>query len=386
MLDFHTKTVTGYIEGYYGKLLNWEQRKFLIDQLASHQFNSYFYAPKEDAYHRQYWRTPYSNEWRQAFADLTTYAQTRAVHIIAGIAPGLDFNYAHIPNGEDFNALLEKSRQLMSDGASVIALMLDDINEYDDAGYGRFHSEGEAHAQLANALQETLGQNILVVPRAYAQEIEQESPHYAEEFSKHCNASIGLFLCGKNIVVESLAHDQFQGFTQTHSFSVIVWDNLYANDYCPRRLFVGPWQGRDACQSIMLNPTGMLATDALLLDLMADGMHSLPSEQSYWQLMEKHGVPNEFRLLAKYFMHPPFVFDTENVYTSEHKATVDNLQAQLDALEHLLWRWKSPLAIEWYPYLFGLKHDLQLANGLLPKDRILKTQLAPLAAELLKPQ
>ena len=49
-----------------------------------------------------------------------------------------------------------------------------------------------------------------------------------------------------------------------------------------------------------------------------------------------------------------------------------------EAVETLLWRWKTPLAREWYPFLFGLKHDLLIADGALPELRIAKTQSAPL--------
>jgi hypothetical protein len=35
----------------------------------------------------------------------------------------------------------------------------------------------------------------------------------------------------------------------------------------------------------------------------------------------------------------------------------------LDALDELLWRWKSPLAQEWYPFLMGLRGDLLMLRG-----------------------
>ena len=38
---------TGYIEGYYGKLLSWKNRKLIISSLQKNNMNTYFYAPKE---------------------------------------------------------------------------------------------------------------------------------------------------------------------------------------------------------------------------------------------------------------------------------------------------------------------------------------------------
>ena len=43
---------TGYIEGYYGNLLNWRSRKRIIKKMSSVGLNFYFYAPKEDLFHR----------------------------------------------------------------------------------------------------------------------------------------------------------------------------------------------------------------------------------------------------------------------------------------------------------------------------------------------
>ena len=40
---------TGYIEGYYGKLLEWQDRDRLLDGLEAVGMTSYFYAPKDDA-------------------------------------------------------------------------------------------------------------------------------------------------------------------------------------------------------------------------------------------------------------------------------------------------------------------------------------------------
>ncbi len=50
----------------------------------------------------------------------------------------------------------------------------------------------------------------------------------------------------------------------------------------------------------------------------------------------------------------------------------------------MLWEWKSEIALEWYPYLLGLKHDLQLNLKVLSYNRIIKTQTNPLSNMILK--
>ncbi len=66
---------TGYIEGYYGNLLSWENRKLIISSLKKNNMNTYFYAPKEDEYHRLNWRKKYDLDWRKSFRDFTKFSK-----------------------------------------------------------------------------------------------------------------------------------------------------------------------------------------------------------------------------------------------------------------------------------------------------------------------
>ena len=67
--------ITGYAEGYYGRLLSWDQRARLLDTLRETGGNFYLYAPKDDDYHRFNWRTPYPDDWRENFRTFATKAK-----------------------------------------------------------------------------------------------------------------------------------------------------------------------------------------------------------------------------------------------------------------------------------------------------------------------
>ena len=96
--------------------------------------NTFFYAPKEDVCHRTYWRKKYSKKWRLRFQNFTQLGKKNNINVIAGIAPGLDFNFKELHNvsinneNSDFELLFKKAKQLLEDGATSIALMLDDIS------------------------------------------------------------------------------------------------------------------------------------------------------------------------------------------------------------------------------------------------------------------
>ena len=126
---------SGYVEGYYGRLFDWSARHELMAVMASLGMKSYLYAPKDDAAHRYAWRTPYDAQWRNDFADFAATAARQNIDVMAGIAPGLDFNFAELEKTRDgdFACLVKKAEQLSADGASHIVLLMDDIAaDFDD--------------------------------------------------------------------------------------------------------------------------------------------------------------------------------------------------------------------------------------------------------------
>ena len=119
------RPMRGYIEGYYGRLFDWQDRQRIIDRMAALGMSTYVYAPKEDPFHRVEWRTAWPQDWLRAFADFCEHARDRQIDVIGGIAPGLD--YARGDEDKDFVSLSEKTASLARAGAAGIALMFDDI-------------------------------------------------------------------------------------------------------------------------------------------------------------------------------------------------------------------------------------------------------------------
>jgi len=380
----------GYIEGYYGRLLTWPERIQLLDSIQSFANPVYLYAPKEDANHRFAWRTPYDTSWRESFREFSDSAQARSINLLAGIAPGLDFDYKDLAGGPDLDTLIVKAQQLLTDGAQGLVLLLDDIalNLHE----GTHLSEGAAHGTLANTLADALEQPIWLVPRVYANELSTNSIEYLPDLAATLSSKHTLVYCGSHIVAQTISGDSHPDAFATTSHSIVYWDNRYANDYCPRRLFLPPWLQRDGDLSILINPTGMVTTDCWIMALVkatealidsggsefTTAHRSKPEKmarQAWQKTMMDFAVPNVIEDLANYFDEPH--------YTDSTAKTIASSTAHLSLLDTLLWEWKGPLAREWYPYLMGLRHDLLLALGEQPAERLHKTQLAPLAQTLL---
>lgn len=387
-----TSYIRGYIEGYYGKLLSWTERTELVRFLASLQLNTYCYAPKEDTQHRLRWREHHTPPWHDAFRKLSEAAESSSVAMVAGIAPGLDFNFQ---TDSDFDCLLDKAQQYIKSGATGILLLWDDIDDEFTADISI--SEGTAHARTVNQLSEAIDQPVWTVPRVYANEIENNN-NYLEDFFNELHSQHTILLCGKAIVASKVKHSDLQQLSRAANNTIeysaelkhrtVVWDNFYANDYCPRRLFIGPWTGREEVSDYLINPTGMPHTDKLILDITAS-THTSANNESAWQnALTRHGVPDAFLAIAPYFLSPCFgdTIAQAKIDSAQFDVTSDKgiNQAIDQAIEDCLWKWKSPLAREWYPFIMSLKHDLALAQGTLPIDRVLKTQTSCLSPHLLK--
>jgi protein O-GlcNAcase/histone acetyltransferase len=360
-----TGSYYGYIEGYYGKLLSFADRGRILKQLNQLGMNSYFYAPKDDPYHRFHWRQPYPEAWWLEWHDFIAAARDLGITVIAGLAPGLDlnfdFNLDEDAANSDIAVLAEKLARLAGDDHVIPCLLLDDIPPASADNHGRHDHEGRNHAKLANRLSDHLRRPVMVTPRVYADELEMATPGYLSGFVHTWDGQREVFYCGHHIV----AHDTMWSDTALIKAGLpesrlIIWDNLYANDYCPRRLFLGQWGGEgrqpqhlQQTAGIMLNPTGMIETDMLLLSIMAAG----DDTANHQATLRSYGVPEAFDLIKHSFNLPP----SPSGETSS--LDLDDTAAMLDALDELLWRWKSPLAQEWYPFLMGLRGDILMLRG-----------------------
>ena len=378
------KTINGYIEGYYGRLLNWEERYRIITQLKKNKMNFYFYAPKEDEKHRLNWKKNYDLVWKNEFQQFCKNAKINKIKIIIGLSPGLNFDFQDFQikklqnrNSRDFKILINKSREFLKYGAVEIALLFDDLPNNFRQTYGKSILEGKTHAELTNQLSKVLKKSIYVVPRIYADQLIDEDKNYLLDYGTTINQDNITFYSGQHIVSKNLNRNTLNKIKKVIPTKVVIWDNFYANDYCPRRLFLGPLIGRSEVDDIMINPTGLIETDLLILDIVKATKKSVNKKIDWEKILKKHKVPKHFLNISMFFLKPDFG-DNPSI----KKIYINN--KNIDSLDYLLWKWKTPLSREWFPFLLGLKHDLQLYKRDLTSDRIIKTQTQLLANYILK--
>ncbi len=359
-----SKPLNGYIEGYYGRLMDWSSRESLITEVAAQGMGHYLYAPKEDPFHRRDWRIAYPRVWMKRFAEGVAWSRRKKVELIPALAPGLSYAYS---SGDDYRKLLRKFRVYLDNGCRTLALLMDDIPETLPAeSKGKYSSLGQAHGHLLERLLDDLRKerpdiSVWFCPTVYTDQFAKGSidqSKYLLDLAGTIPVEIPIFWTGKKVVPATLTGDDIRPLADMFRNDIVIWDNFYANDYCPHKLFVGPYPRRHRdlgawVKGVMLNPTGLPETDRLLLRTFASTWKGLAPDKAWRKALEEMGVPEEFSRIASFFAYPSPVLKSTEMQPAR-------IKAWRKALHVLIWEWKSPLHREWYPFLYALDCDLSL--------------------------
>jgi hyaluronoglucosaminidase len=381
----------GYIEGYYGRMLSWDERRSIIDKLAGENLNTYLYAPKEDPFHRQEWRKPYPSKWQAAFKLFVKHAKEKNIAVIPGISPGLSFDYC---SGADYSRLLKKLASFVKTGCKSVCLLMDDIlAEFPASCKNRFSSLGNAHGKLLTRLQTDLHKiggpdiSLWFCPTIYAEELvgkNNESRRYLPDLAASMPPSTIVLWTGERVISKNISARSLRHVNKLFGGNVCVWDNVYANDYCPSKLFIGPYKNRDfdlmtAARGVLLNPTGLLHTDMFLLSLLAAFKEHRPCISSWQKFMAQLPFGKDMASVSRFFDLP---------FSKLHPSSLSapRIKQSKASLKKLIWEWKSPLQREWYHYLYMLDCDLTLREKKFLKDDAawIDKKYPPVLAEILK--
>ena len=71
--------LSGYIEGYFGKLLSWGEREEILRQIVDQKLNSYFYCPKEDPFHRLNWKESYPEQTKKRLDEFNSSCKANEI-------------------------------------------------------------------------------------------------------------------------------------------------------------------------------------------------------------------------------------------------------------------------------------------------------------------
>ncbi|NXJ84130.1 OGA GlcNAcase, partial [Trogon melanurus] len=143
-----------------------------------------------------------------------------------------------------------------------------------------FSSLAKAQASVANEVYQELGQPsvFLFCPTEYCSSLCSPSPSqscYLLTIGQELLPGIGVIWTGPKVVSQELSATLLEEVEGVLRRQPIIWDNLYANDYDCRRVFLGPYTGR--APGLMLRLHGLLLNPNCELQANFIPIHTLGS-------------------------------------------------------------------------------------------------------------
>jgi hyaluronoglucosaminidase len=324
-----TVRMRGVVEGFYGPLYSFEQRRDLLRFLALAGLNTYMYAPKLDPFHRDRWREPYPTEYLDHFGDLTAAGNGIGVRFIYALSPGQGFD----PAAGDVGAVQDKLQSLFEVGVRDFCLLFDDVQP-DEPGAGAEVQAELIHAVLGFLRGLDARATLSFISNFYAGTAEQfaedRSPFailYRTPSSAYFAAyaripgEVPIMWTGPAVFSHELKVTDAAAMRSYVARPLWVWDNYPVNDaVVANELFLGPYQGRDAelgaaVDAVLLNP--MLQPEAGKIALWTAGRFFADGDRyDPWAAWEEalemvtggQGI-DAVRAVARHFQSHPFIGD-----------------------------------------------------------------------------
>ncbi|MCP3803976.1 beta-N-acetylglucosaminidase domain-containing protein [Allokutzneria sp. A3M-2-11 16] len=264
----------GSIEGFYGTPWSHADRLAHLDFLGEHRMNTYVYAPKNDAYHRDRWREPYPADALAELGELITRANDNHVRFVFTVSPGLSMRYSH---PDDLAALLAKFEAIRELGGTSFAVALDDIDHkvwHCEEDERRFADSGAAQAWLLNQVQEWAGPDepVQLVPTEY---YDLEDTPYKKALREQLHRDVYVWWTGVGVIPRTITKAEAARAEEVFGHRILLWDNYPVNDYIHGRVPLADYSGRENGLSehvsgVLSNPMNQAAMSTVALRSFAE--------------------------------------------------------------------------------------------------------------------
>jgi hypothetical protein len=308
--DFPSFAERGIVEGFYGTPWTHQDRIDILRFEGAHAMNVYYYAPKDDPYHRKLWRDPYPPEARRRLGELVDAARTNFVDFCFAISPGLSMAYS---DDQDFQALTSKLASVSQLGVSCFALFLDDVPQdlQDAHDRERYRTLAQAHSELTNRLYKHLkdqsaNNRLILTPTTYTHE--WGSRNYIKELGAGVDSGVPIVWTGPKVYAPAIPLEAAREWAGYIHRPPMVWDNFPVNDGARWCRYLGPLVGRDrqlpsVARGVVSNP--MIQPHASMIPLQTIADYLWNSAAYDPARSEVHAVESQYgddapRLLAPF--------------------------------------------------------------------------------------
>lgn len=234
--DWPDTPVRGTVEGFYGTPWSHEARLSQIAFYGRHKMNTYIYGPKDDLYHRRFWRKPYPKAEAERIQQLCNYAKAHAVDFCWAIHPGVDIRW----DKADRDSLVAKLEDMYTLGVRSFAVFFDDIT-----GEG---TRPDRQAQLLNDVEHNFRKKhndvapLVMCPTIYNRSWTDSNDTYLRALGKDLDPDIQVMWTG-NAVVADIDLETMQWINSRIGRNAYIWWNYPVSDYVRERILLGPVYG-----------------------------------------------------------------------------------------------------------------------------------------------
>lgn len=269
--------ICGVVEGFYGRPWTLEQRKHLFKRQNHLGLTTYLYAPKDDIKHRSAWRQLYSSEEMTLLRSLVESAKDNNVNFIYAISPGLDIEYS---SEIEMETLKKKLDQVKGAGCNSFAILFDDIEvEMQETDKEHFQSFAHAQVHVANTIFHYIKPKVFMFcPTEYCQTRavpDLDSSPYLITIGEHLEESIHIMWTGPQVISRYITIEHLVRVGKVMRRKPLIWDNLHANDYDLKKIFMGPLMHRSVkiksvTSGLLSNPNGRYEANFIPIHTLSD--------------------------------------------------------------------------------------------------------------------
>ncbi|CAI2357627.1 unnamed protein product [Caenorhabditis sp. 36 PRJEB53466] len=382
--------ICGVVEGFYGRPWTLEQRKHLFKRQNHLGLTTYVYAPKDDIKHRSVWRQMYNEEEMVYLRNMVESAKENNVNFVYAISPGLDIVYS---SEKELDTLKMKLEQVKSVGCDSFAVLFDDIEkEMHQEDREQFKSFAHAQVHIANTLHEHLkSKTFMFCPTEYSESRAaptlERSPYLAT-IGEHLAKEIHVMWTGPRVISRFITVEHLVRVGKVIQRKPLIWDNLHANDYDLKKIFMGPLMHRsveikEVTSGLLSNPNGKYEANFV-------PFHSL----SDWNaadrdlLAHESGLSEDNGILYNIDINTPTVYIPEVSVVNAVISWIDefliptpiipsqNPQLTADVIGSVPGR-RSSIWLQDLPTTHGVIHPEPIQPAEIPTENIIQSAVPP---------
>ena len=217
----------GIIEGFYGRMWRWEDRKGFIDFLRDIDFKFYIYAPKGDGYLREKWREDWPGDQYKKIMMFSEFCKRGGIKFGVGLSPiEIYDNFGKKEKDE----LLKKVNMINNLTPDILCLCFDDMR-------GDRSKLALNQTRIFDFIADISNANAyLLCPTYYSFDPVLENffgkmpDNYLSDLGSMLDPRVDIFWTGIKVCSSEYTESHLSEVTDLIRRKPFIWDNYPVND------------------------------------------------------------------------------------------------------------------------------------------------------------